>query len=660
MPSFTTGTGSTSSALQSWAAQRRSERAAKNIQQSSEAGAKAGLTGEYEPREAMFGFIGRDTVEAYNDSMQSAYISKLDADNTNRISEIAISNPDNLQGFDAAVDGMLGGLAKEVDPEVRDLILSSAQETANRQRLRVQSAEMDRNNAAAAADRSDAANTYYMESGRLARNGDIEGSAENLIKFEAVQDARLAAGEIDVEQRNELVRNAERESVEQGYLFEVSGMTTEDAASWVEENKNQIPAGFTADEWDAFIPKAESIVVDMLTEDSAQANAVTAARNQAVNDLEIMVNTDQGTMEEQLTALESLYENAPTDAKYVSLKTSILNNQQAAFERLSLQNDVISRLGGDASVVIDQGSANDVYDAVAENYTPAQKVQFADRLKFVPRSLESEIANGLLSNDPVLIANSSDMIDRLDEVRGLVDTFTPEQRAFAQQVNKLAPYMIPEEAVAIARQNTDPRDSARIDARAQEIQDKDWPDDYASKADKAMPMFTPMDQWSSPQMASDYGDLFESFYLSGMDYQAADEKAQELIAKTWSRFDGKLMKYNPSDFYSVGGSAEYVVDQVTSDLADNLWIPEITDTYLFADDRTAREASEGRPSYLVRYQTEDGWFLYPERFIPDVQAEIDRVSQQNLEQGEERRSSLSDSLVEQQERSDRLYPAGRR
>jgi len=94
-------------------------------------------------------------------------------------------------------------------------------------------------------------------------------------------------------------------------------------------------------------------------------------------------------------------------------------------------------------------------------------------------------------------------------------------------------------------------------------------------------------------------------------------------------------------------------------LADNLWIPEIQDVYLFSDDRTAREASDGRPSYLVRYQTEDGWFLYPDRFIPDVSKEIDRVSQENIEGGEARRASLDESLIENRERSDRLYPAGR-
>jgi len=300
MPSFTTGTGSTSSALQSWAAQRRSERAAKNIQQSSEAGAKAGLTGEYEPREAMFGFIGRDTVEAYNDSMQSAYISKLDADNTNRISEIAISNPDNLQGFDAAVDGMLGGLAKEVDPEVRDLILSSAQETANRQRLRVQSAEMDRNNAAAAADRSDASNTYYMESGRLARNGDIEGSAENLIKFEAVQDARLAAGEIDVEQRNELVRNAERESVEQTNLGGLDRQSTEDAQAWIDEQRSQVPVGFTADEWDSHMDSAQADLNRRLSRERA-----VQAETEAENALRVNEYTRAALMGEDISSGES-------------------------------------------------------------------------------------------------------------------------------------------------------------------------------------------------------------------------------------------------------------------------------------------------------------------------------------------------------------------
>jgi hypothetical protein len=143
--SFSTGGMSVAQDLQSWSAQRQAEKTRKNIARSEEAGIAAGAAGEYAPKEAKFGIFGRDTVEAYNQGMRSAYIAGIDSDNINRINSIVATNPDNLQAYDSAVAGMLKGLSKEVDPEVRDLILQSAQQSADRARASVQRQEIAKN-----------------------------------------------------------------------------------------------------------------------------------------------------------------------------------------------------------------------------------------------------------------------------------------------------------------------------------------------------------------------------------------------------------------------------------------------------------------------------------------------------------------------------------
>ena len=248
-------------------------------------------------------------------------------------------------------------------------------------------------------------------------------------------------------------------------------------------------------------------------------------------------------------------------------------------------------------------------------------------------------------------------MDRIDKVRGLPDnSFSANDRAFAQTVSDLSVNMEPEQAIELARRNTDPNDRSRIEARKDQIKEMQkgfGADTYREQVeDHFNPWFgsTTVDDISGDKIAKEYGDLFEQHYLAGMDEKAAKAKALEIVGRNWkeSKVTGKtrVMKYAPEDYYDVAGNTEYIGEQLHKAVLEN-WFGDVNfskkDIIILSDDRTAREASAGMPSYLVyvNHPSEGILPVYaegaPARFLPDVSAEVKKQQEANREKVEEGR-----------------------
>ena len=393
---FSTGGASVAQDLQQWSAERQARLTQKNMQKSADAGATAGMSGEYEEKTAAFGIFGRDTVDAYNNSMQSAYISKLDSDNVNRITQIALENPDNLQAYDAAVDGVLSGLSKEVDPAVREVILQSAQDSAARARLGVQRSEIARNTQSAAASRADASSTYLTESARFARNGDMEGSAENLLKFEATQDARLDAGDIDLAARNELVRSAERESVEQTNLGNLDRLATDEAQSWIDSSRTKIPQGFSPDEWDSHMDAAQSDLNRRLSREAAQRAEMDQENRLRVNDYTNSALLGSAPSREEREIVEAIDPEAKARADQVSqFAVMSQSDRQSVVDNTSLiesQDPLGVALLRESNNLVNQKALKDPYSlAVQQGIVGEVAIDFNDPNTLAMRARQSDM-----------------------------------------------------------------------------------------------------------------------------------------------------------------------------------------------------------------------------------------------------------------------------
>ena len=303
---FSTGGASSnlSAALSQWAGERQVKRTKANRYAAFERGQRTGSEGEYKEESPLFGFIGADTVDAHNKGMRDAYIASVDSDNTARINEIALNNSDDVQGFDAASEALLASVRKGVDPAMADMAVRSAQGTIDRARLTVQKNAFKSQKAKARADRGGSAAIYAEEAARLARNGDQQGSIENIQKFEAVLQSQLEQGDIDQHQYSAMKQGVINEAQEQEYINDLANMELVDAELWIETNRNKVPRGFSPDEWDGVIDRTSKEVNLKKSAQAAELRKNQAANKVRLNDYisKTMVGADVSPEERETIA----------------------------------------------------------------------------------------------------------------------------------------------------------------------------------------------------------------------------------------------------------------------------------------------------------------------------------------------------------------------
>lgn len=294
--------------------------------------------------------------------------------------------------------------------------------------------------------------------------------------------------------------------------------------------------------------------------------------------------------------------------------------------------NVMKRLLGDSALVVTKKAVNDYYIANVADLDDSEKALYVDTVKMVPAQLKAEIDTGLLSGDPILAARASGLIDDIDQIPGLAEPFSPNNRAFADWVVTLSRSMDPQEAVKLARQLTDPRDSARIEARTEEFEElkkKRWGGlelDVGSIVERGIfGIDIPPSPVNQANMASEFEDQVRAHFLAGMDKGEAIEKATTLVGRNWKdqEFMGRseAFKYPLMDYYAVEGSIKYAERQLIKDVREGLIFadpPEKEEIFLLSDKRTAEEAALGNPSYLI-YIRQGGLITQTgQRFRPDV------------------------------------------
>jgi hypothetical protein len=242
------------------------------------------------------------------------------------------------------------------------------------------------------------------------------------------------------------------------------------------------------------------------------------------------------------------------------------------------------------------------------------------------------------SQNPDNIALAAQYADGMDDIPGLLDsTFDKNQQAMMETVVSLLPNMKPNEAVQLAQKITDPRDKARIDAITEQLKDRKY-DDYKSEVKDEMDgwlWFGPdVKSFNQDQMTSEYKSTYEAFRKSGLEHSAAKNKTVKTLQRNWKEFNGYIMRYSPADFYAVNGETDYIMKQLVKDVATETVgatpIPK-DKLFLVSDEVTSREASTGKPSYRVFYETEDGGVvpMIGFRWTPDIQGEKKRIEEKN-------------------------------
>lgn len=638
-------------------------------------------------REASLGekiLTGGVKTAAYNKALETAYLAGISNDTRQQIAAIEAENPNDIAMFNEKVSAYISGMSKEVDPTVRDQVLQFADNQVTNARIRVHGNTIRSNKQKAAEESSLAIDTFGQDAAKLAREGNVVGSAEAIQNAFTVIDAMVESEDLAVDQAAKMKRGIEREASEQGLRLQFDGLIESDGVQAAFERLESIeeePAkGWTPDEWDTFIRSQRADITGEAVRMQSQKAGNKLVHAREVSDLKIMASTGVDLQGEPVTPskiigqAERLFsEGKLTGNERASIIGGVINDQKASAEKALVKEKVANRLAGDAVLSLTQKDVDLTWNedlAPAINQAPpelknATIAEFVSSTKIIPSAVNTEIKNGLISDDPEVVAQAAGLIDRLDSVRGIADEkLTPTERAFSNAVTGLMQNMEPAEAIKLARENTNPNDQGRIEARIAQIKSEKWREKYSDEVEGEFAgFFGDLDPVALGQMTKEYETLFEEHFKAGMDYGAARDKAFQLLNRNWQSTNAtaksRTMKYAPEDYYSVNGSVEYIQKDLWQSVRQNATgLPEFDseDLVLLSDQQTAREAATGKPSYLVMIdRADEGLFpLIKFRYVPNQQEQLETVKTENEKRLEQERGGLV-TEAEQREAINRLF-----
>lgn len=595
---------------------------------------------------------GGVSTRQYNKSLQTAYLASLANDVKVGVSAIEDENNNNIAQFNDKVSGFASGTLQKVDPAARQQTQIFLDNQISNSRRRVHRNTIKKNKAIAKSESLEAIKTFADDASLLSREGDQIASAEAITQSFSIIDGMLEAGDILPDRASDMKREIEREASEQGFRLKFDGLAEaegiEKAFEELERISNKPAKGWTPDEWDSFVTSEQADLRQKAVRQRQLKVKGDLETSRQVSNLKIKANTGVDLKGNPVDASEIIGEterlfnagSISANERSSIITSQIKKMQDDAKDTLSKQK-VAARVGGANEIALTQSDVDltwgeDISPAIDQLPVDLQNAaitQFIDSTKLIPSQVTAQVNNNLNSEDVDLVSRSADLMDRLDGIRGIPDNnFSPSDRAYAETVVGLQKNMDPQEAIKLARQNTNPNDSGRIDTRKGLIKSEKLELEYPDIIDNAFdPLFgaAVVDDISRGQLTQEYKVLFEQHFIAGMSQDSAQKKALQLIERNWSedQATNRMLKYPTQDFYAVNGSVEYIRKDLFTSVADaTIGLPEFKteDILLISDGTTARQASQGRPSYLVAINAGDQGIipLMGFRYIPDMQAQV--------------------------------------
>lgn len=610
--------------------------------------------------------------QAFNNSAIDGYKASLQADIRNDIGRIYQENSDDAEMFSKKIDAYQQGISDDVHPEVRDEVLFAINKEKNNLGLKVAENDLLRKQKEAIDGHNENITSAFEFAKRAAENGEIKASSDYAAEAFLEIDKKLENGYIKPDEAVQEKLDIERslmESVTRRDLRNVYEAEGESAAySKLYELGENVPEWSNVKDWEAF---TNSLVADLNQQVTLQKKIVTQeeiARDKKLSDLFIAAKDPSSNLGEVVLEFEKMVsegveggEKRISQDKITSFYTSIKSSQKEQRDTLDVFTEISNKWGGDSSVIVDQKDVNKFYDDVVLNIPDldnATKADFVNKMLVVPNTMKRQLKQYLMSGDAELIKEAADLTDRIDEMPGIIQgVFSAEEKAFANQVNLLAPVMGSEKAIKEAREITDPRNAERIKARKDKIKEekfyKDDPEiveDYfesgiISGAFRTLIGSAPIriDPVNKARIEKEFRETRDALYISGFgDKSEVDSRALKEVSRNYGEFKfgerNLLMKYPMGLYYNSEKGTDYIVDQAVEDASKIMGYKVSPENIYFEwDDRTAREAEGKRPSYLMGVMDEGGDFIPTgERFYPDPSipnAEAQQETDESVEMG---------------------------
>jgi hypothetical protein len=569
-------------------------------------------------------FIGGVTAKAYNKGLRASYMAGLSNDIRADLDRIETDHGSDSATYTAMVAANRAALLENVDPSVAPAVIEQYDRTATMGAGRVYNREAVTRRNAAVAEMEATVTNLSNSAERFYRNGEPEAGTDAINELRTQVDLQIDAGTLTTSEGTEVLRLADNgamearnnraftDSLDAAMSLPLSEQDAGIRAVFKDLDDlatGKVPKSYTPDEYDAYINGQQQDLNRQLGRNFAKARQSAAQVKKA------------------------------TDYKAIE-----------------------NRISGDNRQVVSPSAVDDYFqENIVPNISglPAEEqsaaiASFIDSTKVIPTSLKIKNSSMIQSGDPELMAEVIALVDRLDEIPGATgDLISRDQQAFAELAVNLSQNMEPPEAVRVARQATDPKDSVRIASVQAELdENKTRADDYREDAvdiyDGFLGLGGPdVDLINQGIMGKEYGEAYESYRLSGMDESQAKKAASGTIKRNWGEWEGRVIKYPPSTYYQIQGDDSYVMEQLTAEVNESFISQEqITPDriILVPNDDTARTASTGAPAYAVTIIADDGTLqAMPQMWMPDVQGEIDRRTEETISAGLERRLAAQSS-----------------
>jgi len=623
--------------------------------------------------------VGRQ-ADQERETARAAYLARMELNLDQQLTGIAQQTPDDLNAFKVRAQKTREAWLEQFDGSERDMAEIAFDRKVLKLGAPILDAQRTKQRNQSKADLL-TLHTHSMDKATAAmRAGDMDTVREETLKLTAARESLfsgdmispkeyVALGETTAYQltRNKILGEGDRAKGGglESYRAFIDGVKENDHLH--PDDASRIVGELEADYRDmAGQAKAQQAEVD------AQAKAERAAKIAA---LDLAVSRGQAGYKELEQARQGgLFDKDPD--KFTSLSKAVDGRYEKDRKKAEGAALVNSALLGetvlDARNKDHKKAADDTYaawtDQEAIKALPMEvrnsaTVDFVAKTGILPERAASDIRTGMMGPAETQV-QTADLVARMDalpgdHLKGVGEHSLAKSRLIASMTRVGVPA---EDAVKRATELTDPTKREMFTARAEAFKDvtKFTASDVADHFDGWLPW-----QWDpdvpntvAAQLVADINGLFERQYMLTGDEDLAKTYALKKIGNTWgvTSVDGseRLTKYPPEAFYGIGGDNDWMQSQLQADLTEQ-GLPEKTkldDILLEADDRTAREASTGRPTYQVLVRGKDGaWEPFTTkdgvvRWSPDATTARDEKTKRKLKRAKVMRDAarLEDDL----------------
>ena len=583
----------------------------------------------------------------YNQVALKSYENGVNSDIKNALLDAQAAHPDDLNAYNAIVQEKIKGYLQNAPEEVQfrsRQFFDQANATVTREITAAAKAKADDQIAAGLI--TGAANAEDTIS-NLVRNGDLDAAREMQMQYILDLENGVKLGLLDAVKTQTRINNFEDTVAQQTVLGELDRTLLDPSLSAPERIANavdfrdsvvaadQIP-DLSAKQKETLVNTLDARIQDEQIAYTRERNTLTHDQMRQKADLARSIQAGEISAEKAYTQIDRLFRDGliKDENELIRYEGFVTSKTKATLKTQKNIDDVNRVLGGQSpSEPLDQSAVDDYYESIQaelpENPAArsAYQAQVVGSTRYVPSMLKTELRNDLVSREPERIAAATDTMDRILDIPGMADEFSSQEVAFAEQVAFNMDYMDADKAIQAARTNTDPANTALVEARTKAIKDdkKKFADAYAKEVDNAFTGFRE-DLQASPdaaaQMTSDYGQLVETYYKAGSSINSAKSRAMAALQANWTKSEFGLMKYAPEQYYGVGknNSVSYIKKDIYDLVKPGYDERGLTftedDIFLKSDDDTARGASLGQPTYSILIRTSDGTLQRP-MFIDD-------------------------------------------